>query len=226
MEPKFQTSFIPKQSLAPSPAAQRRSASNSRAFGLGTVIAIVIFIGAVSASVLLFLYEQYLTRSIQSNQASLERAREAFEPALIKELGRLDDRINAANIILNQHIAPSALFTLLESITLQNVQFTSFSYTGEGTNGMVAISLSGKAKSFQTVALQSDLLGSNSYLKNTVVSELALDASGDVTFQVNANVDPRFLSYLSKVQKNPSAPSGATETVPVENQATSTNPSI
>jgi hypothetical protein len=197
MEPKFQTSFIPKQSLSQVPTPTRKT-SHSPVFALGTVIATVIFILAVTASALLFLYEQYLSSSIKSDQQSLAKAREAFEPALIQELTRLDQRIEAANQILDQHIAPSGLFNLLQTITLQNVQFTSFSYdNGTASAGLVHISLTGRAKSFKSVALQSDVVGTNQYLRNAAITNLGLDQSGNVSFDLTADVDARLVSYQS-----------------------------
>lgn len=213
MEPKFQTSFIPKQSLSSIPASPRKS-SRSGAFALGTVITTVLFILAVGGSVLLFLYQQYLQASIKSNQESLSKAREAFEPALIKELARLDSRINSSNQILNQHIAPSALFDLLQSITLQNVQFTSFTYDSSPTQGLVHISLTGRARSFKTIALQSDLVGTNQYLKNAVISNLALDSLGGVGFSLDADVDPRTISYMNVKANGTPIPQSGTELPP------------
>ncbi len=203
MEPKFQTSFIPKQSLSAAPVANvRRSNRTSRAFGIGTVISIVIFIVAVSASAIVFLYQQYLSASIKSNQESLSRAREAFEPALIVQLTRLDSRINAAEELLAKHIAPSSLFALIQSITLQNVQFTQYIYTAPTETSLVHIELFGKAKSFKTLALQSDLVGTNSNLKNPVISEVALSGNGDVNFKFSADVDARMINYVEQLQSS------------------------
>jgi hypothetical protein len=212
MEPKFQTSFIPKQSLAaatPSVAPHRRG---RQAFGIGTVVSVTLFIIVVSASALLFLYQHYLQSAIASNQDSLSRARDAFEPALITELERLDQRINGAEQVLNQHIAPSSLFALLSSIALQNVQFTDYTYTaGSAGSALIHIELSGKTDSFKTLALQSDLVRTDQSLKNASISGVGLDTtSGDVVFRLSADVDPRLINYDAQVQQ--AAASAGTDT--------------
>lgn len=179
----------------------------------------------VSAAAILFLYQQYLSASIKSNQDSLSKAREAFEPALIEELTRLDTRINVAEDLLSKHIAPSALFALIQSITLQNVQFTNYTY-GEPAAGspLVHISLTGKAKSFQTLALQSDLVGLNTNLKNALITGVALGADGDIGFKLDADIDARMVSYQEQLQgkANSGGAQNTNETVPPANVSSTT----
>ncbi len=195
MEPKFKTSFIPKQSLESSVAPQR--APRKRVgLGLGSFISLIVFLAAVGLSAGLFLYERYLTESIATKKDTLERARDAFQPALIRELTRLDTRIQAAKEILELHVAPSAIFGILEQVTLESVRYDSFDYSND--NGFPTISMAGVATDFEAVALQSDAYGENNFLIEPVVSDLDSD-EGTITFAFKASVEPQTVSFIKNL---------------------------
>lgn len=188
MEPKFQTSFIPKKPVTTAPRRQKISS------GLFSLIALILFLAALSLSVGVFLYQQYLVQSIERKSASLERAKAAFEPALIKEMSRLDLRMDSAQEILDKHTALSAFFELLEDTTLKSVQFEDFSYL-VGVEGEIRISMVGRALSFAAVALQSDSFGDSIFIREPIFSGLNLDEKGNVVFVFNAVLDASLISY-------------------------------
>jgi hypothetical protein len=191
VEPKFKTSFIPKQSLESSVAPQR--APRKRVgLGLGSFISLIVFLAAVGLSAGLFLYERYLTESI----ATKKDTRDAFQPALIRELTRLDTRIQAAKEILELHVAPSAIFGILEQVTLESVRYDSFDYSND--NGFPTISMAGVATDFEAVALQSDAYGENNFLIEPVVSDLDSD-EGTITFAFKASVEPQTVSFIKNL---------------------------
>ena len=148
-----------------------------------------------------FLYQQYLVQSIERKEVSLERARSAFEPALIKEMSRLDARMISAQEILNKHTALSAFFELLESTTLKTVQFDDFGYSVDA-EGKMLISMKGKALSFASVALQSDSFGDSALIQEPIFSGLNLDTKGNVVFDFTAILDPSIVSYIDGVSLN------------------------
>src|SRR5690606_3250741 len=123
MEPQFKTSFIPKQSLAKSATPKRRGAGMPK--GAGLIVSLVIFLAAAGSAGSLYLYKQYLLDSIDRKSEELRRARNAFQPSLIRDLARLDSRLIAAQDIMERHIAPSVIFELLEQTTLRSVQYSS-----------------------------------------------------------------------------------------------------
>ena len=196
MEPKFKTSFIPKQALTDQ--TEKTSAPVSRprkSRSMASVFSFIVLVGAIALSVAVFAYNQYLEQSIAQKSEMLQRAREAFQPALIRELERLDQRIESAEQLLADHTAPSGLFTLLEATTLKSVRFNNLSFRVEGQN--VAITLEGAALNFDAVALQSDVFGSNRFIKDPIVSGLDVSTDNLITFNVDATVDSRFLSYTN-----------------------------
>ncbi|MFC1720702.1 hypothetical protein ACFLY0_00690 [Patescibacteria group bacterium] len=189
-----QQSFVPKKPIT----AQRKvkKASGGLFFG----ISLIIFILAAGSAGSVYFYELYLEKKVENMRTSLERAKEAFEPSLILELKNLDARIKSAENILNNHIAFSEFFTLLEKDTLKTVRFNNFDYSVDGT-GEINIRLSGEAKSYSSVALQSDIFGESKFIKNPIFSDLSLDDGGNVTFNVTADVDQELVLYSKSLDK-------------------------
>lgn len=192
-EPKTHTSFIPKKSLT-APVRKARGSS----IGVFFLFTLVIFIGAIALAVGVFLYQQFIIKSIEQKSASLARASAAFEPSIIQEISRLDIRINSAKEILSDHKAISSFFGLLEALTLESVRFENLEYrTDEG--GKTNISMRGRARNFSSVALQSDIFGQNKFIQEPIFSDLNLDKKGGVVFSFSAFIDPRLISYENTI---------------------------
>ena len=189
MEGKLQTSFIPKQPLVENKAKKVPMSAN-----LFSVIGWIIFIIAVLASLGVFAYGQYLTSSIKTKNAQLTKRLNSFDATSVDHFVQLDARLQAANTILNNHMAVSTLFTLISDNTVQSIQFTEMKYTYDDSGKLILV-LTGKAPDFASVALQSDRFSSQTYLRNQVFSNLGLDLDGGVLFKYTASVDPAALQY-------------------------------
>jgi hypothetical protein len=201
MAQEFQTSFIPKKTFdVGTPAASRRSASIAN---LISFVAVVLLVLSVLGAVGMFLYERFLGAAIESKKESLERAKNAFEPELIRELSRLDAKLRISQGLLNDHVAPSGIFDLLESITLETVRFTDMSYTTDEKG--VRLRLQGEALSFASIALQSDEFGKHRSIQSPVFSDLTLDNQGNVQFVVEALIDPSLISYRERAARGGTA---------------------
>lgn len=195
METGIKSSFIP-QSPVVGPSAARRRGSN---FDFFVLIALVLFVASATLAAGVFLYVQFLQGSNASKLEQLERAKAAFEPALIQELTRLDDRMRAADEVLSAHTAPMALFKLLEQLTLQTVSFSSFSFT---TNDILTLTMQGLAQSVNSIALQADLLSRSGTIVNPIFSDINRQVGG-VRFNFTADVRREALSYRSLVGAPP-----------------------
>jgi hypothetical protein len=224
MDPQAQSSFIPKKPLTGTPRSGRN------AFGLIYLIAVFIFVISLLAAGGAFAYVSYLQSSLVAKQRSLELAKGAYEPASIEDLIRLDRRINNAKSLLSRHIAPTAIFGLLEEDTLQKVQFTNFNYITDDQNG-ATIELDGIADSFATVALQSDEFGASKALNEVVFSNIEVQANGRITFSVRASVNPDIMLYSRIIEQETGLPSSltpnpppATTTAPVSSTTPPTTP--
>ena len=190
MDKEFQTSFIPKKPLAEERVVRERPVS------IVTFLATIIFFATIVAGVGAYGYQVILAKQVKEMSASLETAKGAFEPTLLADLQTLDKRINASSDILTNHIAVSPIFRALQDLTLRSVRFTKFSYNFS-KDGDIEVKMSGLSPNYNyiTLALQSDVLAENKYIKNPVFSNLNLDEKGNVTFDLSFSVDASFVRY-------------------------------
>lgn len=196
MAQDFKTSFIPKKNMQQTPQQQRRSGSSGA--GVLLIIALIIFLVTFAGGVGAFLYKTFLERTITQKEESLEQARAAFDPELIRELKQLDQRLTVAHDLLGTHVAPSVAFAELERITLENVSFTSFDLAAR--NGDIyTLKLEGEARDFAAVAQQSELFGESAFIDEPVFSDLDVNDAGDVVFEVTAQLDATEMRYADNL---------------------------
>ena len=152
-----------------------------------------------------FGYTQILKNTIASKDESLRKAEGAFNPGTIQDLLRLDNRLTQARLLLQKHVAPSALLYFLSTITLERVQLNSFEM-GLNNNGSASLTVTGSADSFSSVALQSDQFGATKLLKDVIFSGISVNESGKVGFTVTATIDPSLLLYSNSIAEDSAAP--------------------
>lgn len=195
MESPIQSSFIPSDTVQA--AKPVRSYYGSGAGDLFVLLALVLFVTSVALGAGVFLYKQYLTRAIEGKTEQLQRAKEAFEPALIVQLTRLDDRMRAGQKILDEHVAPSQILLLLEQSTLQSIAFRNFSFLAEDRAKM-ALKMQGVAQSVNAIALQADYLGKSGVLSSPIFSNITRQSDG-IHFDLTAIVNPQAIRYVQTV---------------------------
>jgi hypothetical protein len=186
-------SFIPRDA----PVAAPRGVPGRGLAELLTLIALVLFVASAALAIGVFLYSQYLQSNASSKVDQLERARAAFEPSLINELTRLDDRMRAAGEVLGGHIAPSAFFRMLEQTTIQTVAFTSLDFEATDDERM-NITMEGVAESVNAIALQADLFSKGGMVTSPIFSNINREFDG-VHFDLSALLDPVAINYLQYV---------------------------
>lgn len=196
MEPKFQSSFIPKGPLVTSATSPKNIKVSEK--GLVGFLSMIVFVFAVAVSLGMFAYNFYLTSSIAKMGNDLSAARTTLDPESIIELTRLDSRLNLTKGLLAKHTVMSPLFDFLEASTLQSVRFTDFSYAD--TDKGIALNMKGSASGYSDIALQADVLSKSKYIKNPVFSNLSLDENGSVTFTFSALLDPSIVSYNKQIE--------------------------
>ncbi len=218
MEPKFNTSFIPKQSLqsaAPGPAVHEYVARRSTR-GPGFYGTFLLFFIACLVSAGLFLYTQYITGAISDKIAQLKANRDAFQPALIEELVRLDDRMTSAKRLLETHVAPSEVLRFLEQNTTRSVRYLSLRYRNAPTDvpeKQVLLSLQGTAPDFKSVAQQSDVFSSHELVREPLFSNLNVSETDQAVFSASMSLEPRILRFDRTIgaaaRPRPAAPAPA-----------------
>lgn len=196
MEPKIQSSFIPKKPITSGKVASRHKVQT----GAFYFLSLLVLLGSISVAGVLFFYTEFLDRSIESKGIELQEARASFAPAKIQELERLSMRINTAQDLLDEHRAPTLLFDLLEELTLKTVQFKNLQYSIL-PDGRSSISMTGVARSFASVALQSDAFNDEKSIQEPIFSGLNVNENGYALFTFNAFVGGQALSYKKYVEK-------------------------
>ncbi len=190
MEERVKTSFIPKASLS----AERLPTPAGNPIALVNLITGIILVLSILAAGGLFLFHGYTVQNIAAKKDSLERSRSAFEPATIKELVRLDQRIQTGQALLSSHVALSKLFDELEKKVLASVRFSDFSYEGEGA-GRVVLSAHGEAASYNAIATQSGDFSKSDIITDPIFSGVNIGASGTINFDFSAVIDPSRVRY-------------------------------
>lgn len=197
MDPRFQTSFIPKKPIVAQ--SRVRTPANINLFAL---IATVIFVSTLAVGGAAFFYERVLTKQIESDQKSLELARGAFDPELIAQIVRFDTRIETARKLLDSHISVNPLFQFVADVTIPSVRFSDLDFEYLGPED-VTVSMTGQARNYTAVALQSDVLNDQKNFTEVTIGDMNLDGAGNIGFSVSGKLNPDLLLYsktLTQVQ--------------------------
>lgn len=188
---QFTTTFIPKKPLVSE--ATTANAPVSRPVGLLSTISLIIFIVTIFIAGGVYFWKAYEVNNVAVLQKSVDTISKDFEPQLITQLQSLDRQLRNSSYLIKQHTVASPVFDMLASSTLKPVQFTKFdmSFDDKGPE----IKMSGVADGYRSIAQQSDVLGSNSYIKDAIFSNFFLTQAGKVSFDLSFGVDPAFLNF-------------------------------
>lgn len=195
MESNIKSSFIPK-------SAPQIGTSIPRALGtngftdLVMLISTVLFVASIALAIAVFLYVSFLQTSLASKENQLKRAQDAFEPTLIAELTRLDDRMKAGEDLLEKHTATSIIFAVLEQLTLETISFRNFAF--DATAEEPTIKMAGIARSVNSIALQADVFGKHTAVVSPIFSNIGRETGG-VRFDFNAKINPSAIRYSNLV---------------------------
>lgn len=219
MDPTIPTSFIPKRPIESSAApAPHRSGT----VGLLSLITFVVVIGTGLAFAGVYLYQKQLVAQKAKLQQSIGDARDGIGTEFVSDMKRLDARIGGVKELIKNHIVVTPIFEALEASTLHNVQYRDFNYSIKAdpttkTDSLV-VNLSGTAKNYATIALQSDAFSTNKLIKNPVFSNLTVDdKSRTINFKLVFSVNLVDLSYQTFIdglnKKNNQSSPGATTNI-------------
>ena len=215
MESPTQSSFIPQDTVTPS-----RSINTSGLPELLLLLSVLVLVVSGGLAGAVFVYQQYLHSSVQSKTEQLNRAQSAFQPSLIVQLERLDERMSSAETLLHNHVAASTIFKALEDSTNKNIRFTSYSFDAADASH-VTVRMNGIAASVNSIALQADLFAKNGAFSDPIFSGIGREQGG-VHFDFTATVNPAFIKYAqsSSSADASSQAQGVPQTVP-SNQSVS-----
>ncbi len=195
MEPKFQTSFIPKKPIVTTPGGRVAVVHDTSVL---SIIATVVFIVTVLTAGGLFVYQRVLTSQNEESDKEVAAARSAFQPEIIQKLVEASSRIQASEALLNKHVVVSQLLVLVEKLSMKKVRFTDFDFTYR--NNVPTISAKGEAQSYNTLAQQEEVFSASDDVKNSEFSNLGLNETGNVTFDLSATINPTVISYPKLIE--------------------------
>lgn len=187
-----QTSFIPKRTLDTQTRIERADTVS-----IFTVLSTLIFFLSLIAGGGIFFWQKTLVTQVQQVEATLVRERASFSEDSIRELTDLSNRLQGSKTLLDNRLYTSKIFQLLNQNTIKTVRFSKFGIDPMLTDkNKLKMTVTGQAKDYASVALQSEVF---SKLNNAVLeyefSNLTLDQSGNVLFDMSAILDKRALAF-------------------------------
>lgn len=199
LPPTIPTSFVPKQ---PVETGGRRAREGTSLF---LVVGIVIAGVAILGAGLTFGYEKYLENVRNAKASQLAEEEKKIDQNTVEGFIRLQNRLLAANALLDQHIALSKFFNLLEAITLQNVRFSTLHVT-VAADHTAQIQMNGTAKNFNALAAQSSAFAAEKQIRSAIFSQIRVDGvKNTVAFSVTASLDPKLLTTTAGEAPAPAA---------------------
>ena len=192
----FKTSFIPTKPIQTVSKGGKLGISKGNFLNiltLGIFLVTIVITGGV------VIYKIYLQKQVSNQIVQLEGARAALDSPLVTEADRLNTRMKNVVSLLDEHLAPSELFALLEKKTLKTVQFNDLTYTVEA-DGKVKIEASGSASSYEAIVSQSQEYGKSTYLKDILFTDLQPSQTGGVSFNLSGTVDGDLVLYKNRIE--------------------------
>jgi hypothetical protein len=185
-----------------------------------SLITIVAVLGTIGSFAGVYLYEKQLVAQKAKLEQSLIKARDGIGTDFVADMKRLDLRIAGVKELIKNHIVVNPIFKALEESTLRSIQYRDFGYSikTDGVNKaqpQLIVDLTGVAKNYASIALQSDAFSTSKFIKNPVFSNLTVDDKNrTVNFKLTFNVDMADLSYQTFVDSlnKKSSPSAVNNT--------------
>lgn len=173
-------SYIPRSSItSPStPGAIPKLVKQKHTFRVFGFLATVLIIGALLSVVATYLYTVVSEQRLESAKEELRNISSNDTQSDIAELEAFDHRLNTAQQLIANHIAPSKLFTGLEEATKGTVQFISFTYSYD-PGFQALLELTGGTDQLTSVALQKGEFAGGSVFTEFVVSQINTDVSSE-----------------------------------------------
>lgn len=195
MEPKFQTSFIPKKNIDDDSRNRSVVYSDTNIF---TLTATIVFIATVLMYGGLYLYKNMLVKQVAQADSQLIEARTAIQPKKIQEIIDNNHRIKNSNKILDSHIATSKLMIFLSDSAIKKVRFNEFMY--QYKDGIASITIDSEVQTFNSFAYQQEVLAKNEFIKNPSFDEISLLDNGNISFKFTGRIDPTLVSYKKALE--------------------------
>lgn len=187
-------SFIPRES-GMTPTRVRRT----RVFHVFGFIATAVLVGSLLSAGGVYFLKRTAEKSFSEAQLALQKQKDLFKESDVAEVREFDRRLQAARLLIDNHISPLRVFEALERSTKQRIQFSGL--TLEHTPGQdILLTLSGDSQEFKTLALQESALESDSLFSPVTFATIATqedEATGrqSITFSIEGLISPSQIRY-------------------------------
>ena len=210
MEPKFQTSFIPKKQVTSiggtigggvSTQPRQKTSLASAYMAIAVIMFIVSVLGVAGA----FAWKYYSKEQNKNYNSQLAAREKEYSIKDIEKLKVTSVQLTTAETLLKNHIAFSKIFDQIGKMAISEVRFMNMDLK-VNDSGKVSVNVKGLGKNLPAVAFQSDVLsdlakyGVSTIFTNPVIQSPGLDTAGAVGFGFTADVDRSAL--LFKTQEN------------------------
>ncbi len=170
------SSFIPKQSGSAIPATMQRRKN----FSVFNFLASVILVASLAVAGGSYFYKGITQKRLDGAKQSLIDEKRKFGDEKLNEVRDFNRQLLAVKFLLDQHIAPTKIFKVLEFATMQRIQFNNFKFEYDPVVGDALVTVQGGTEEFKTVALQAMKFGDQPILNEVMFSELgSSDVSSD-----------------------------------------------
>lgn len=179
-----------------------------RVFGF---IATLMILGSLASIIGTFAYKQYAQSRLETARQKLVEVSSVDVTKDIEELAQFDKKLNIAQRLLDNHIAPSKIFKAIEATTKGTIQFTNFKYTYDpgfqallelnaGTNELAAVALQNIEFMKDSIFTEYDMHEINANVSNQDQDESALsrNSGSEVTFNVKGEIEKKLFAYTGQ----------------------------
>lgn len=198
MEPKFQTSFIPKKPIVSNEGSGMGVVRPTNIFSL---IATIFFLVTVIISGGFFVYKRVLKGQIAQANLEIQKANDAIELEKIKELIDSNSRIVSSQKLLEKHITASNILLLMQELTVKRMRFTNMSY--KNTESQIDLIIRGEVQSYNALAQQEKIFSESEFLRDQSFSTISLIENGQVSLEFSAKIDSSLISYKKAIESLP-----------------------
>lgn len=186
------------------PKQSSQQPKRGRAAGHNLFLVTALFLGglAIIASVGTYLYDRYLTHSLEAKAEELAVAQREVNEDQVEDFVRLRDRLTYGQELLDNHMAVSQVFDVLEAETLSNVRFSKLGMI-VADDHTAQIDIEGIARNFNALAAQSNAFAGEKGIRRAIFSGIVVNRDNTVSFKLTADLDSRLI--VSQKEGEPAA---------------------
>lgn len=138
----------------------------------------------------IFLFKNFMESKVVDLNTQVENLKKGLELPFIADIASIQSKIEKASHLLINHVYLSNVFDLLETYTLEGIQYQSFSYAADqGT-----LSLSAKSRDYRVFAEQLAVFReAKEFLSVDFDSLSLLEQGGGLSFSLTLTIDTSIL---------------------------------